>query len=403
MKILHTADWHIGKLLYKQSLDEEFDLFIKWLIELVKKEDIDAILISGDVFDLANPSNASRRVYYSALKELSQLKLKVIVTGGNHDSIHQLQASADILSLLDIVIVGGLPEDINECIIPLDIRNEQVIIGAIPYIRDKDVRKGGDFDKELDRVQMVKKGIESVYSHLKDEMQSVDGYESAPLIAMGHLYLQHSQTSDSERDIQVGNLAGLESGTLSDMFDYVALGHIHRPQMFDGGKVRYSGSPIPLSFSERKDEKEVVIVEINNGTLSSSATKCPTFRHLLRVEGMFDEIQQKINDYTSNSALPTYIEVIVKEKEYSYTLLNEVRRYIQSLERADVKVLKEKVVFESNFQTLNTSMPEVEIQDVKPKDVFVKRLESEDLSLEDRSSMVDGFDQLYQEVSDQIG
>ena len=291
---------------------------------------------------------------------------------------------------------------ITRYIIPITINDEKVIIGAIPFIRDKDVRKGGDFEIEMDRIQLVKEGIEDVYINLKKEMERVDGFESAATIAMGHLFLQNSSTSDSERDIQVGNLAGLNSGVLSNMFDYVALGHIHRPQSFDDGKVRYSGSPIPLSFSERKDQKQIVIAEVADGKVRTFTIECPIYRNLLKVEGTFEEVRDRIINYTSNNPLPTFIEVIVKEKVYSYTLLSAVRNFIQSLERNDLIILKEKVVFESKAVNLKTTMPKREIQDVKPKEVFRKRLDAEKMSDVDKKAAEQGFDQLLQEVSDGI-
>ena len=119
MKILHTADWHIGKRLHKHDLSKDFDLFIDWLVDLVVKEKIDVVLVSGDIFDLANPSSEARRAYFQTLLKLNQLKCKIILTGGNHDSPAVLNGPKELLEAMNIHVVGSLPSNINDCLIPV--------------------------------------------------------------------------------------------------------------------------------------------------------------------------------------------------------------------------------------------------------------------------------------------
>ena len=109
MKILHTADWHIGKKLHKHYLYNDFERFISWLIAVIQEEAIELVLVSGDVFDLANPSAEARKQYYKALKQLSNLNCKLIITGGNHDSPSMLDAPREILEALNVHILGGMP------------------------------------------------------------------------------------------------------------------------------------------------------------------------------------------------------------------------------------------------------------------------------------------------------
>ena len=117
MKILHTADWHIGKKLHKHYLYEDFDLFINWLIKLISEQEIEAVLISGDVFDLANPSAEARKQYYRALLQLRKTNCQLIITGGNHDSPSMLDAPKEILNELNVTVIGGMPSKIEECLI----------------------------------------------------------------------------------------------------------------------------------------------------------------------------------------------------------------------------------------------------------------------------------------------
>ena len=113
MKILHTADWHIGKILHRQSLYDDISYFFDWLVQRITDEKIDLLLVSGDIFDLANPSNMDTKLYYQTLYRLSKTNVKVIITGGNHDSISLLDAPSSLLDVLDITVVGGAKDDIH--------------------------------------------------------------------------------------------------------------------------------------------------------------------------------------------------------------------------------------------------------------------------------------------------
>jgi DNA repair protein SbcD/Mre11 len=166
MKILHTADWHIGKKLHKHDLARDFDLFIKWLGNTIEKEEVDVLLVSGDVFDLANPSSEARRQYYRALMELRKFNCKIILTGGNHDSPAMLDAPAEILRELDMHVIGGLPENLEEVIIPVKNENgeTEIVIAALPYLRDSDLRSAGDGHTYEDRLEALRKGIQLTFS-----------------------------------------------------------------------------------------------------------------------------------------------------------------------------------------------------------------------------------------------
>ena len=119
MKILHTADWHIGKKLHKHELSEDFELFLDWLCERIAELKVDVLLVSGDIFDLANPSSEARKQYYRSLKRLRQLDCRIILTGGNHDSPAMLDAPRELLQELEMEVIGGLPEKLEDCIIPI--------------------------------------------------------------------------------------------------------------------------------------------------------------------------------------------------------------------------------------------------------------------------------------------
>lgn len=397
MKILHTADWHIGKQLYKYSLDQDLELFFNWLVSYIKTESIDILLVSGDVFDLANPSHYSRRMYYGVLKSLISTNVKVVITGGNHDSITNLEASSDLLDLLDIKVVAGMPDNIKDLLFEYTIGSETVTIAAIPFIRDKDIRKGEGNIRSDDRIKATQEGIISIYQSAAQLVLN-DPHMNRNTIAMGHLYLQSAKTSESERDIQIGNLAGVSANSLGKLFDYVALGHIHKPQSFLDDNIRYSGSPISLSFSERIDEKQVVLLEIKEGSLRSESIKVPKFRDLIRVSGTLDEVKTKLSMIKSDKVLPAYVEVVIEEKNYSIPTIDQARMLISSYVGLDCQIIKDRITFERSPRSLSNILPDVEIGDLKPEEVFNKKLDAEGIASDQRKDLKICFHELLEKA-----
>ncbi len=253
-RILHTADWHLGKLLNDQSRDEEHERFLDWLLEFVAENSVDAVLLAGDVFDTANPPQSALARYYDFVSGLfRQGNCALVVIAGNHDSAAQLEAPKGVLSSLKTHVVGFLAEEPKARILglPSD-ENPRVAVAMIPFLRDRDLRvgKAGESADEI-RAQVLA-GITSRY----EEAAAAAVGLKCPVIATGHLTVLGASTSDSERDIHIGGLGAVTSGSFPEVFSYVALGHLHRPQATDAsGRVRYSGSPIALSFSEVADEK----------------------------------------------------------------------------------------------------------------------------------------------------
>lgn len=398
MKILHTADWHIGKVLHKHSLKEEQILFLQWLTQLIKEASVDILLISGDVFDQSNPSVKDRQLYYQFLKELIGTQTKIIITGGNHDSIGVLNGPKEILQILDVHIVGGATEKLEDELIEIKDADGvvQLVVAAVPYLRDKDLRRLQTEAQYKDRTEAIREGIKHHYAAVAD--LCVEQYPDIPVIAMGHLYARGVEISDSEREIQVGNAAAITSDIFSDVFQYVALGHIHKPQIINKNPfIRYSGSPVALSFSEKKDEKIVLMLEYSDGLIGQPQVyKVPKFRNLNRLSGTFQEIQEKISDFEQQAALPAFLELEITEPKRDIQLISEVDEYVfQQSDNPLFKILKHRFVFEQN--ELNTKDLFVEgtyIEDLKLEDVFVKRMQAQHQSETEVEEMLDVFKEL---------
>lgn len=396
MKILHTADWHLGKKLHKHELSKDHQLFLDWLINFIQEQNIDLLLISGDVFDLANPPIEARAMYYWFLRQMIQLKCKIIITGGNHDSAQMLDAPKDILNLLDITVVGGAINPIENEVIVL----ENLVVCAVPYLRDADLRQAIEGESGASRVENVRLGIKKHYDTLAEICQ--EKYPNLPKIAMGHLYAHGVSTSESEREIQIGNEAGIDSDCFSQTFDYVALGHIHRPQIIGGNeRIRYSGSPIPLSFSEKNDQKIVLFLEVSDNKIQEIKTiDVPKFRDLKRISGTLEEVKSKLIAHQNEAQLQAFLEVEVVEKTFNPLIIKELNDLITVFDDESATVLKHKISFKNEVKSSEELFVEGQnLEDISEKSMLQKRLEKENsLSDEHRTLMMEAFTELLQMV-----
>ena len=255
MRLLHTADWHLGARLIERERLAEHAAFLDWLIETLRSEKIDALLLSGDVFDAANPPQDAVALYFDFLKRLADLKtVKAIITGGNHDSASHLNAPRELLRRFEVHVFGHAGDNV------VDLGG--VIVAAVPFLRERDLRQATAGEAMSDVQSQVRSAIREHYTAQLAACRDIA--QQRPVIAMGHLTVLGATTSDSERDIHIGNL-GCVGADIFAGFDYTALGHLHRPQRVGGQEtVRYSGSPIALSFSEVADAKSVVIIDTQN-------------------------------------------------------------------------------------------------------------------------------------------
>lgn len=402
MKILHTADWHIGKVLHKNSLNEEFELFLDWLVQCIDEENIDVLLVSGDIFDIANPSVKDREVYYRFLSRLAGRHMKVIITGGNHDSVGLIDAPHEILNALNISVIGGARSEMKDEII--EVKNEegevQLIVAAVPFLRDKDLRNLKKDETFESREEALKAGILNHYSALAKICD--EEYPNIPAIAMGHLYARGVSTSESEREIHMGNAVAVESNIFPDRFGYVALGHIHRPQIIGGNPfIRYSGSPIALSFSEKEDQKCVLITELKEGRFKEpNRIEVPKSRQLKKISGSFDEVKSKLEKYSPDFPLTSFVEIEINEANFSAAILAEVELLISDNSNNEkFTILKSKTNFEQGAKDTSDLFERGErIEDLKPKDVFNKLLEGESLSEENVGLVKDAFIELLESI-----
>jgi len=376
MKILHTSDWHIGSTLYGRKRYDESERFLQWLVETIKNQSIEALLVAGDIFDTSTPSNTAQELYYRFLNEVSRTTCRhVIVTGGNHDSPSFLDAPKALLKAFNVYVVGSAAErEEDEVYVLKDAdNNPEVIVCAVPFLRDRDVRQSSEGESYRDKENRLVEGIISHYQKVYDEAcsQRNNSGESLPIIGIGHLFIagssiyKRSGEASGERDLYVGNLGQVSADRLPP-FDYFALGHLHIPQKVAGSEtIRYSGSPMAMNFDEIHQQKSVVIVDIHDQNVDIQTVPVPAFRHFEQIKGDWDSIEASLKRLKEKS-FAGWVEVIYEGQEVIGNLRERVYKLV---ENSTIEVLKIQ-----NAMLFNAVMKqyekEVELQDLNPADVF---------------------------------
>ncbi|MFM5537847.1 exonuclease SbcCD subunit D C-terminal domain-containing protein [Aeromonas veronii] len=272
MKILHTADWHLGHQLHGHDRRFEHDAFLDWLSDTLKAREIDALLVAGDLFDTANPPASAWQQLYRFLARLraEMPHLNMVLIGGNHDSPSKLDAPHELLRAFDLHLVGSISRDsegkleTDRLLVPLQDWEGKIAAwcAAVPFLRSSDLRVES-LEEGQDRLI---EGVRQVYAEVLAEGRARCG-EALPLIAMGHAYLAAGQLSElSERRVLGGNQHALPAELFAGA-DYTALGHLHLAQSPAEG-VHYSGSPLPLSLAEANYNHQVLEVTFAEGKLT---------------------------------------------------------------------------------------------------------------------------------------
>jgi exonuclease SbcD len=268
MRILHTADWHLGATLHELSREREHAAFLDWLLDTLETERIDAVLIAGDLFDHGNPSSAAQRLWYRFVARARARfpLLDIVAIGGNHDSPARLEAPVPLLDELGVTVVASFPwrgeaADVARLVIPLGDRRGAVEawVAAVPYVRPIGVSDQPTDDGRDVLIEAVREAYERVLGEGRRLRQP-----GQALVAMGHAYLVGGILSElSERKVLCGNQHPLPVDLFPDDVAYVALGHLHLAQTVGGrAHVRYSGSPLPLAVTEAGYRHQVLVVEL---------------------------------------------------------------------------------------------------------------------------------------------
>jgi len=377
MKILHTSDWHLGQKFLTNDRKAEHELALNWLKNTIEEEKADALIVAGDIFDIGNPPSYARTLYFSILKKLQGTCCRhIVIIGGNHDSPSMLNAPKELLEILNVHVVGSVTENIEDEIVEL--KNEkgqlEAVIAAVPFLRDRDIRRSISGETGLERIANVQAGI---IQHFKNAGAAVEKYvkKKVPILATGHLFAKGALASDKQDNIYIGNIENIEGDNFPKVFDYVALGHIHRAQLVGEQKhVRYSGSIIPLSFSEIQDSKVVLLLDFDeNKLVNIKEIKVPRFRELVTFTGDLDAVKGRLErfDKKRKGELMPWVDISIEMEENIPNLDGEIREFAKDFWMDILKIRTRRP-----HAALESLAEEVSLDDLTPEDVFIKKCES---------------------------
>ena len=299
-RILHTSDWHLGRRLKEHERTNEFRAFFSWLEALISTEHIDALLVAGDIFDNTTPTVTAQNLYYSFLSTLAQSTCRhIVITSGNHDSPAFLDAPSDLLRLNNIHVIGQPCENPDDEVLVLRDHEgcPEIIVCAVPYLRDKDIRTITESDNPDDTERAITEGITTHYARVFECAQSLLEFPDVPTIAMGHMFAKGGTTHSDEgiRSLYVGTALQISADIFPEWLTYTALGHLHSPQAVGRDNIRYSGSPIPMTFGEAGQGKAVYVLELEGKELAGiRKIEIPVFQKLMQINGDLQEITDQL-------------------------------------------------------------------------------------------------------------
>jgi len=413
MNILHTADWHLGQLFHEYDRTYEHQQFLDWLVHTLQQEDVDVLLISGDVFDLSNPAAATIRQFYTFLNQASKAcpDLQIVITAGNHDSASRLESPKPLLESSNIHIVGVVEKDnegnvdYGKLIIPLTKDGAvKAWCIAVPFLRM------GDYPAVVDCDNPYAEGVAALYGSLYQAAKGKHQTGQA-LIAMGHLHAKGVERSDMDKPerLIMGGVECIAASAFPEDLAYVALGHIHKAQRLGGKEhIRYAGSPLPMSFSEINYRHQVILFTIEEGVvISPRSIEVPVTVPLLRVPSIHSRVEEVL---LALRQLPTatgadrstapYLQVSVLLDSPEPGLRHKIEQVLADkhvrLARIDTQYPAQKDPGASTRQSPNP------LQTLRPVDVF-KQVYKSRYASEVPAALMALFNEVAQQVDEKEG
>jgi Exodeoxyribonuclease I subunit D (EC 3.1.11.1) len=397
MRILHTSDWHLGQNFYSKSRAAEHDAFLNWLLDTAQAQEVDAIIVAGDIFDTGQPPSYARELYNRFVVNLQKTGCHLVIVAGNHDSVATLNESRDILAFLNTTVVasaGHAPQILNK-----RDGTPGAVLCPVPFLRPRDIVQSQAGLSGGEKQQHLLQSITGYYHQQYADACALRGEQRIPVIATGHLTTVGASKSDAVRDIYIGTLDAFPAQNFPPA-DYIALGHIHRAQVIGGcDHIRYCGSPISLSFDETGKAKSVHLVTFADGRLSGVETlEVPVTQPLAVLKGDLAAITAQLEQWRDAEINPpVWLDIEITTDEY----LHDMQRKIQALtEDLPVEVLlvrrsreqREKILLGARRETLS---------ELRVEEVFERRLSQEELDEEKHARLNELFTHALHALNDE--
>lgn len=348
MKLIHLSDLHLGKRLDEVSFFEDQQYVLAQILEIIDEEKPQGVLISGDIYDKSAPSAEAMSLFDEFLYKISQRDIDAYIISGNHDSADRLAYANRIMSKSGIHISNRFSGKMEK----YEASDEfgKLNIYMLPFVKPVMVREYCDAE--------IVTCTDAVMEVIKAE--KVNTAERNVLLA--HQYVIGAQRSDSEEMI-IGGADSVEERAFED-FDYVALGHIHRPQNVSE-RIRYCGTPLKYSFSEHRDEKSVTIVELREkGDLKISTRALKPMRDLIQLEGSFEQVTEP-EFYEGKNYEEAYVKIVLTDEDFVPDAMNKLRKIYHNILSLDYDNIRSrhntKIMASSDIENKDTSEYFVEL------------------------------------------
>lgn len=382
MRIIHTSDWHLGQNFFNQSRKDEHQAFLDWLLTQIQEQNINAVIVSGDIFDTGTPPSYAREMLNRFVVCVNQLDCALILIAGNHDSVATLNESKHLMAYLNTHVITTASNDCSKQLITLinSDGSTGAYVCAIPFLRPRDIIISKEKQNLQDKQQILSEAIQQHYHHLYThavEKRIQDKKEECPIIMTGHLTALGVTKSESVRDIYIGTLESFDAKGFPNA-DYIALGHIHRSQCVAKQEhIRYCGSPLNLSFDELSQQKQILCVNFEQKIPRITPIKVPCFQPMCKIQGSLDEIEQQLMAlFDKKQNQQTYwLNIEVQTDAMHSDLQSKIQALLKD---KPALVLQLKRANNTTSQAL-TRIKNETLAELTPEDVFAKRLALEEV------------------------
>ncbi|ELM3736012.1 exonuclease subunit SbcD [Edwardsiella piscicida] len=400
MRLIHTSDWHLGQHFYGKSRADEHRAFLDWLLLQAEQQQADAIIVAGDLFDTGTPPSYARELYNRFVVALQGRGCQLIVLAGNHDSVATLNESRELLACLHTQVIAGAHADDAPLLLRRRDGSPGAILCAVPFLRPRDLLQSRAGQSAAEKQLALQQAISDHYHALYQRALALQASlaQPLPIVATGHLTTVGASGSESVRDIYIGTLDALPASAFPPA-DYIALGHIHRPQRVGHAEhIRYSGSPIPLSFDELGSSKSVCLVTLAYGSAPQiTQLPIPQTQPMRLLKGSLTEIgaaMEALRPLATDK--PVWLDIEIDSDGW----LSESERTLQQqAETLPVEILLLRRSREQRQRALTMQAGET-LSELTPDDVFSRRLALEQESDPQQQVRVQRlFQQVLQEIT----
>ena len=393
MRILHTSDWHLGQHFMGKSRQAEHQALIDWMLGQVREQGVDAVLIAGDIFDTGTPPSYAREQYSRLVLGMHALGVPLILLAGNHDSVATLQESAGLLQPLGASVVASSgPADAQVLLLNDRAGRPGCLFCAIPFVRPRELMRSEAGQSGEDKQRGLQQAIHDYYMDVyhaaiarRDAIEAETG-QRLPVIGSGHLTTVGASATESVREIYVGSLEAFPTAAFPPL-DYIALGHIHRPQKVGGlDHIRYCGSPLPLSFDESGQQKQMLLVDLEaQGLQAVTALQVPCFQRLLSLKGDLHSLPGQLAEAAAQSCenAQVWLEISVARDDYLADLPARIQAMAEGLPLEILRIRRQR------GQATGVMAGELgeTLDELGHAEVFARRLDGEELQPELRAEL----------------